>query len=236
MRALILRLEAPLIAFGGVLVDEEGVVSRFPGRSLLTGLFANALGWDQSEAEPHQALQARLRFAARIAREGQPLIDFHTVDLGRRPLAQDGWTTRGVPEKRDGGDAGTATHIRRRHYRADGTVVVALTLDPPDDSPTLDDLAAALAEPARPLFLGRKTCLPSVYLLAGWVEAESLCAALARPLDDEPPGDQPARWPVDDPAPVGRAVMVCDERDWRNQIHVGRRTMTEGRIRVEAAS
>ena len=42
---LILRLEAPLIAFGGVAIDHIGVIRDFPALSMLTGLFANALGF-----------------------------------------------------------------------------------------------------------------------------------------------------------------------------------------------
>ena len=39
------RLESPLMAFGGETVDHFGVTRRFPALSMLTGLFANALGW-----------------------------------------------------------------------------------------------------------------------------------------------------------------------------------------------
>lgn len=235
MRALILRLEAPLMAFGGVLVDENGVVTRFPGRSLLTGLLANALGWDQSQADSHQRLQARLRFAARLDCEGQPLVDFHTVDLGQPHLAHGGWTTRGRPEFRKGGTAATGTHIRRRHYRADAAATVALTLDPAESPPTLDDLAAALDQPARPLFIGRKTCLPSVYVGGGVVEADSLVAALAGVDAHRPAGPTcPALWPEGDShAPAdGRVVTMADDRDWHNQVHSGQRQMCEGRIAI----
>jgi len=45
MKALVLRLDAPMMSFGGVMVDQHGVIDRFPGVALLTGLIANALGW-----------------------------------------------------------------------------------------------------------------------------------------------------------------------------------------------
>ena len=44
-RWLVLQLEAPLVAFGGVTIDHIGVIRDFPALSMLTGLFANALGW-----------------------------------------------------------------------------------------------------------------------------------------------------------------------------------------------
>ena len=43
MRALVLRFDAPLMSFGGVMVDQHGVIDRFPGTAMLTGLLANAL-------------------------------------------------------------------------------------------------------------------------------------------------------------------------------------------------
>lgn len=236
MHVLMMRMEAPLIAFGGVVVDENGVVTRFPGRSLLTGLLANALGWDQSQADDHQRLQSRLSFAARIDREGRPLLDFHTVDLGQPHLANGGWTTRGVAEFREGGPAATGTHIRRRHYHADASIVVALTLRPADEPPTVEELAAALDEPVRPLFLGRKSCVPATYLNAGVIEVESLVDALRMAGSLKEGTNHPALWPVDDPyRPAdSRIVSLADDRDWRNQIHAGRRDMREGRISVGA--
>jgi len=34
---ILLRFDAPLMSFGGVLVDEHGVTRQFPGASMLTG-------------------------------------------------------------------------------------------------------------------------------------------------------------------------------------------------------
>lgn len=226
-----LRLEAPMMAFGGVAVDENGVITRFPGRSLLTGLLANALGWDQGDAAAHQALQERLRYAVRIDRPGTAFVDFHTVDLGQPHLVHPGWTMRGEPERRAGGNS-TGTHIRQRHYRADASLLVALTLVPPDAAPRVHDIAAALDEPARPLFLGRKCCLPSVVLCRGVVEAARLADALAAAEPDGAPAEADACTPYDEPLERGRIVEVADDRDWRNQVHAGTRPMWNGRLRV----
>ena len=57
-------------------------------------------------------------------------------------------------------------------------VTVALRLEPDGEEPTLDDLAQALQEPARPLFIGRKPCLPSTPLYRETVDAGSALAAL----------------------------------------------------------
>ena len=46
---LLLRLEAPLMAFGGTMIDANGPTLDFPITSLVTGLIANALGWHRGE-------------------------------------------------------------------------------------------------------------------------------------------------------------------------------------------
>ena len=58
-RYLLLRLEAPLIAFGGETIDNFGVIRDFPALSMITGLFANALGWRREDCEWHDRLQGK---------------------------------------------------------------------------------------------------------------------------------------------------------------------------------
>ena len=221
-RYLLLVLEGPLLAFGREAVDARGPVGDFPAASLLTGLLANALGWRREERELHARLQARLIFAARLDRPGTRLTDFQTAELAK---SDQGWTTRGVPEGRTGG-AGTyaAPHIRFREYDADKRVTVALRLEPDQESPTVDDLAAALDAPARPLFIGRKPCLPASPILAGVVETEGLLQALVTVPRDE--GSAGARVLL----PRTEAVEARDERrwitdarDWQSGVHGGGR-------------
>ena len=103
-RWLILRLEAPLLAFGGVAIDHVGVTRDFPAQSMLTGLLANALGWARTDWEKHQALQDRLVFAARRDRveDAGPLTDTQnarlekTTKVGRRGACQRGATARAM--------------------------------------------------------------------------------------------------------------------------------------------
>jgi CRISPR system Cascade subunit CasD len=150
---LLLRLEAPLMSFGSTAVDHRRPVQAWPAVSMLTGLLANALGWDRSDSAALDRLQARIRWAARIDRPGTLLNDFQTAQLAKDDR---GWTTRGVVETRGGGDASyESPHLRYRDYRADASVLVALRLDPVAEFPNLTDLAAALDAPLRPLFLGR---------------------------------------------------------------------------------
>ena len=239
MRHLILALEAPLMAFGGETIDAYGVIRWFPAVSMLTGLFGNAFGWRREAHERHQRLQDRLVFAARIDREpagGSRMTDFQTAQL----RADDrGWTTRGVPEGRAGSPRTyNAPHLRYRDYYADMRVTVALRLDHAHETPRLEALASALQEPARPLFIGRKPCLPSVPLFAGFVEGDTcLDALLAWPLGERPFGapSQPeyrrVLWPEGEASgsvTPSRSYFLTDQRNWRTGLHGGGRVVCEG--------
>lgn len=238
MRALILRFDAPLMSFGGVIVDQHGVIDRFPGTAMLTGLIANALGWHHRDFERLRALQERVQFAARWDVAPQHIIDYHTVDLGQEKMKSAGWTTRGVPEHRAGGQDKFGTHIRLRHYWADGLLTCALTLAG-EGSPSLDEVSQALQKPARPLFLGRKTCLPARPLLDPILpiaEGEDLLTILAKvPVwnrDGQIHNDQKPReacWPAQlGISERGQIRRVFDLRDWANQLPAGSRERAEG--------
>lgn len=237
IRVLLLRFEAPLVSFGAPVVDQHGVVQAMPALSMITGLLANALGVCHAEHTRTQQLQERVRFAARTDRTGEALVDYQIADLGLPWMdwGTNAWTTRGRIMERDGAND-KGLHIRYRHYRADSIHTVALSLEPAEEVPTLDDLAAALQEPARPLFLGRKTCLPSGPILVGVREAPSLVGALARSarVARGDHGPLPAWWDdgEDESASLGPSglITVTDERDWKNQIHTGRRLVRQGRV------
>ena len=242
MRFLVLRLEAPLISFGTTAVDHRRGTQRMPALSMLAGLVGNALGYRHDESARTQRLQERLQFASRQDRAGSELRDFQTVDLGNTqtfPAGAFGWTTRGAAEKRTG-SVSASTHIRERDYLADSVHTVVLALEPVDEEPTLEQVAEALRRPARPLFLGRKCCLPARPLLEGLMEADSLFEAIREVPRDRraDAGPLPAWWPAAErPQHAGsafgreeRLVPTFDQRDWANQIHAGRRLLRHGTV------
>lgn len=228
---LLLRLSSPLIAFGGETIDNLGVIRDFPALSMVTGLIANALGWDRGDDVSHNRLQTRLRMGALLATQGSRITDFQTALL----LANNkGWTTWGTVEERRGGEKGVdSMHLRYRDYHTDLTALLALRLEPADESPTLGDVAYALDRPQRPLFIGRKPCLPVGRLVAGWVEADSVLQALQlAPLANAKHGLR-AQWPDGEgQVPGDRVVDVCDERNWTSGVHGGWRPVREGLIEI----
>lgn len=248
---LVLRLEAPLLAFGGVTIDQVGITRDFPAASMITGLLANALGWQRTEWQAHQALQDRLIFAVRRDRENPSgiLIDMQNARLFAREA---GWTTFGIPEGRNkdspsfGAEDRTVsrelgkylTHRRQREYHADACVTVVLRLDPAEDSPDLDTIAEALDRPARPIFLGRKPCLPSSPLRGGSVSASSAYEALRRvPAVDAQHKPMRALWPQlegpNEGREVHRIVALPDIRNWKTGLHGGTRLVVEGTVLPE---
>jgi CRISPR system Cascade subunit CasD len=235
-RHLMLTFDAPLMSFGGDMVDAYGVVRDFPARSLITGLIANALGWDRTEGGRHEALQARIRFGAVRVQEGQRVRDFQTAQLG---AGDRGWTTRGKPEGRTGGpDTYRSPHIRYRDADADASVVVALRFEPADAEPSLDAVANALDHPARPLFIGRKPFLPSGPIANGFLNCPDVPAALALALAEG--ASARGQWDTRDCGSRGsdradRTYDLTETRNWLNGVHAGLSRMTEGRIVRPAA-
>ena len=241
-RWLVLTLEAPLLAFGGVRIDHIGITRDFPALSMLTGMLANALGYHRTEWEKHQALQDRLIFAARIERENPTgvLLDMQNAMLEKNDK---GWTTRGQPEGRAGASYG-APHRRERYYHMDARVVVVLRLEPATASPDIDALAHALHYPKRPIFIGRKPCLPTGVLVnasdKSFVTANTAYEALQKvpaPPEDNTTTSMRSLWPLDgspvDDANVSRIIDLPDLCNWRTGLHSGTRKVVEGRISPE---
>jgi CRISPR system Cascade subunit CasD len=109
-----------------------------------------------------------------------------------------------------------------------------------EGTPSISDLADALDKPARPLFIGRKPCLPAVPILLKVVTAQDVLDALLMApcfsdgIRRNPDNEIEACWPADIVGErEGREVIVYDRRDWKKQIHAGARRRREGLIRLE---
>jgi len=246
MKVLLLRLDAPMMSFGGAVVDERHPTRMYPTRSFLTGLCGNALGYRWHESERLGALQSSLVHATRWDKWPTVMREYQTVDLsqpklnatGKYGAYAGGWTTRGVPETRSGGPAVEGTHQVYLDYLVDGIATVAVALAR-DAQVELQSLAAALERPRRPLYFGRKTCVPAAPLVVDMVEAESVlhalvAASMASRWDVEGAIGMDAQWPAGQP-PVARGRLVWvpgSSMDWKTRLHVGREERMVGRLEI----
>ena len=107
---------------------------------------------------------------------------------------------------------------------------VVFRLDPVEAQPTLADLEAAFVRPARPLFLGRKSCLPAAPIFQGYVVAAYARAALSA-VAANTPGTFRALWPATEGTfDADRTFYLTDERKWLTGLHGGAREVCEGRV------
>ena len=193
---------------------------------MLTGMFANALGWDWIDRMKLQGLQNRLVYGALSLQDHEIMTDTQNVNMQKNDA---GWTTRGKPEGRAGASSSyNAPHRRRRDYLADANLLVAVTLTD-DSSPSLDDIAEALECPARPLFIGRKPCLPAGYILEDRRKGISVHSVLLSLATDKGVS-YAAAWPEDAGPRGDRISEFHDLRVWKSGLHGGSRRLVEGQI------
>lgn len=180
--SLVIRLAGPLQSWG---VQSQFNVRRTgsePTKSGIVGLLAAAEG--RRRSDPIEDLLA-LSMGVRTDYAGSLLRDYHTVsDLFGRPLLSASITGRGAqkrtqPQKR--------THVTERFYLEDAVFVVAVT----GPESLLIELSEALRHPCFPLFLGRRSCVPT------------------QPLVLEP--DQSDGMPVRSPLWPGTALSVLGQ-------------------------
>ena len=157
MSTLLIRLAAPLQAWGVESKFTTRGTQRSPTKSGVIGMVAAALGRRRTESVGD--LQA-LRFGVRVDREGTLLTDLHMAH--EVPF----W---------EGGDP-KYSHYTTRHYLADAVFLVGLE----GDDGLLASIESALRSPAFPLFLGRRSCPPSGKIVVGFCHGESLRKALSK--------------------------------------------------------
>ncbi len=158
MSVLLLRLCAPMQAWG--IQSRFGVrdTAREPSKSGVTGLLAAAQGRPRSAAI--NDLSA-LRMGVRVDREGTLLRDYHT--------AQDVYRAKGGIKP---------TELSMRYYLSDACFLVGLE----GDVTLLTALHAALRDPVWSLFLGRRAFPPGEPLwLADGLREGNLLETLDNP-------------------------------------------------------
>ncbi len=159
---LFLRLEGPLQAWGTH--ESKFVIRRAgdaPTKSGIIGLLFSAMGISREEADANNSELlkkfAKLKMAVRIDRPGFRWWDYHTVGAKIGCLSADGkikkTPTTGLIE----------TFVTRREYLCDASFLVAIKFEPE----IIQQIHKALLNPIWTLYLGRKSCPPSIPIYTG---------------------------------------------------------------------
>ena len=143
MATLLLRLAAPLQSWGADSKFETRKTNREPTKSGVIGLLAAALGLRRDDAAGLARLNS-LHFAVRADREGSLLVDFHTAN------------------REEDRKKGKAPYVTYRHYLQDAVCLVGLESE---DTTLLPELDTALKHPVYPLYLGRRSCPPTLLVV-----------------------------------------------------------------------
>jgi len=154
MSVLVLRLAAPLQSWGTQSRFSVRDTAREPSKSGVIGLIAAALGRPR-DADVSDLMS--LRMSVRIDRDGTLQRDYHTAGGGKRP---DG-TDYGVAKANRGKGKPVVSH---RYYLADADFRVALE---GDNDALVESIATAFERPKWPLYLGRKSFVPTQPICQG---------------------------------------------------------------------
>lgn len=129
---------------------------REPTKSGVIGMIAAALGIQRNDDPQKLVPLTTLRFGVRADKEGVLLKDFHTVQ---------------VPGEKH-------PEVSYRYYLSDAVFLVALESD---DKSFLESIASAIQKPVYPLYLGRKSCPPTLPIVLGVKDEDILTALKTEP-------------------------------------------------------
>ncbi len=137
MATLLLRLAGPLQSWGVECKFETRRTMSYPTKSGVIGIIASAMGYSREQSV--ETLNS-LRFGVRIDRQGELLCDYHIATGKKDP------------------------YVTRRYYLSDAIFLVGLESDSLEFLHTIEH---ALKNPVYPLFLGRRSCPPTMPLVLG---------------------------------------------------------------------
>lgn len=160
MTCLVLRLSGPMQSWGTQSRFTERDTGREPSKSGVIGLLCAAMGIDRND-DSALVKFCDLKMGVRIDRDGVVCKDFHTAGGGT-------WNGKDYGVIKASGGKGD-TVISNRYYLADAEFHAALESE---NVSFLRELENALAHPVWPLFLGRKSFLPTPPICLGIVEGD----------------------------------------------------------------
>lgn len=163
MKTLLLRFAAPLQAWGDESKYDIRGTRNEPTKSGVIGMIAAAMGLRRDNEEIAE-MSAKLRMGIRVDQPGTVLCDFHTAlspDYSANGDLRYDNTGKLIREKNP--------FVTKRYYLCDARFLVGLECE---DDAYLQNIAEAVTTPVFPLFLGRRSCPPSLPVLLGTVEGD----------------------------------------------------------------
>ncbi|MBM3983368.1 MAG: type I-E CRISPR-associated protein Cas5/CasD [Planctomycetes bacterium] len=179
MSTLLLRLAGPMQSWGTRSRFSNRDTGPEPSKSGVVGLLCAALGWPR-DADTHtvagtayrlEGFARALPMGVRVDRPGRLMRDYHTAQEVLRASG------KGTQE----------TVLSERFYLADADFLVGLE----GGRALLDALAAALQRPVWPVYLGRKSFVPSVPVCERIVGRDLRTALEEHPWRKRTRGDEP---------------------------------------------
>lgn len=171
----------------------------------MIGIVANALGYQR---EDDLSSLAPLVFAVRADRPGHPAVDHQTAGGGQPAPATRLPSAYGAPRGLEPDLAGTlqaseaatarTTVLVIKQYLADAAFLAGLTTP---DKDLADEIAEALTRPARPLYLGRRSCPPAHPIHHGTTPSPRRPGPTGSPCSRRPPKPAPGPGPNRRPVP-----------------------------------
>lgn len=149
MSTLLLRIAAPIQSWGVESKLNTRGTEREPTKSGIIGLIASALGYSRNQSLDQLN---ELKFGVRVDQEGKLVHEFQTAHV----------------QKEKG------YRLSNRYYLCDAVFLVGLESN---DIHLLEEINSALKEPRYPLFLGRRSCPPTLPISLG-LRNESLEVSL----------------------------------------------------------
>jgi CRISPR system Cascade subunit CasD len=196
---LALRLAGPVQSWGGGSMFNRRETRTEPTKSGLVGLLAAAQGRRRTD-EIEDLLG--LTFGVRTDQPGTLLRDYHTAsDYRGVPLPSAAVSAKGTQKPTS---PAKHTHVTERFYLQDAVFVAAVEAP----YPVLDTLAAALANPAFPLALGRRACPPTQPLLLRPPASSGSSDSWSSGAPGAPSSPDGAVWP-------GTALEVLARVPWQ---------------------
>ncbi|MEV7869165.1 type I-E CRISPR-associated protein Cas5/CasD [Streptomyces sp. NPDC088124] len=205
MPTVLMRLSAPMQSWGTTSQWEERATTVRPTKSGVVGLVANALGYARDN---DLSALAPLQFAVRADRPGRTSVDHQTAGGGQPSPATKIPSKYGAPRSPEPDPAGTlhaaetatgrTTVLIYKQYLADAAFLAGLS------TPNTDlaaEIAAALAQPARSLYLGRRSFPPTHPIYHGTTALPPASWPEQIPLLPEASDPNPRTWTESPPGP-----------------------------------